>query len=180
MVAAMVFHRKNTLHTNKGRSRNAQRPPHIHMLLVITAAINVALPPADWPDGVSFAGAFTDHAVLQRAPQRAAVYGVVVSSSCNLTSSLAVQLSLWREAHTPMYPIRAQHIELVNCSYARWKAMLLPMPAGGSYELRAAVADTASAAAVLKDVTFGDVWFCSVSIEWLDSWKSYVGAERFL
>lgn len=131
-------------------------------LLTLSPYAQHPLPQYKWKDGVNFAGAFTDHAVLQRAPQRAAVYGVVASSSCNLTASTGVALSLWRDAHTPVYPIKAQHVEFVNCSYIRWKAALLPMPAGGSYELRAGVDGANEDTHVrLKDITFGDVWFCS-------------------
>jgi hypothetical protein len=142
--------------------------PLIMALLVpVVLALHVfntsqTLPPAVRPDGVSFAGVFTNHTVLQRAPQTSAVYGVVVSSACNLTNTLHVSLSLWK-GRTSQWTLGAQHIDFINCSYVRWKASLPPMPSGGSFELHASApaifAGTGSQ--MLTDITFGDVWFCS-------------------
>ena len=43
-----------------------------------------------------------------------------------------------------------------------WKAMLQAHPSGGNYSVEATCTGCAnSTAAVLQDVTFGDVWICS-------------------
>lgn len=124
----------------------------------------------DWPDGVSFAGVFTNHAVLQRAPERAALYGVVVDSAARLHGGsqgdhLRVTLSIVPEsAGAQQQPVRldAQFVEVVNASYARWKALLDPHSAGGSYRVTVGCEGCSSSQErELRNITFGEVWFCS-------------------
>eukprot|EP00928_Gymnodinium_smaydae_P062080 TRINITY_DN46016_c0_g1_i1.p1 TRINITY_DN46016_c0_g1~~TRINITY_DN46016_c0_g1_i1.p1 ORF type:complete len:801 (-),score=129.37 TRINITY_DN46016_c0_g1_i1:4-2379(-) len=126
------------------------------------------LPPAAWSDGIHFAGVFSDFAVLQRAPQRAALYGVVVSSRGDLSeTSLQVDVELSTDnLRRRGQSLRAQHLEVVNATYARWKVVLEPMDVGGSFDVTAscrgcAPRDQAAPASSLRNVTFGDVWFCS-------------------
>ena len=85
------------------------------------------LPPATWPVGASFAGVFTDSAVLQQAPQSAALYGVVVSPSGGLdVTTLAVNVTLSRDGLGVVVAAAAQFVDVVNASYAHWKAVLPP------------------------------------------------------
>lgn len=138
------------------------------LLLLVLATVQVSnaerLAPASWTDGTHFSGVFTDHAVLQRAPQKAALYGVVIDHSGALSETTAVAVTLSDATTSKTYNMTAQHIELVNNTYARWKAVLEPMAAGGNYTITASCpkcSGNATNSSSLKDIVFGDVWFCS-------------------
>jgi hypothetical protein len=122
------------------------------------------LKPEVWPTGTSFAGVFTDHAVLQRAPAKAAVFGVVIGDKGELGSMGAVGVAVTVQASggADAYTVQAEHIDVVNSTYARWKAFLKPSPAGGEYSISAKCSGcTNTTVKTLTDVTFGDIWFCS-------------------
>ena len=117
------------------------------------------LSPTDWPAGASFAGVFSDHAVLQRAPAKAAVYGVVVGSpSPSVTVTVTAEGGAGGSGEA--YSVDAA-IDVVNATYSRWKAFLKPAEAGGSYTVAAActtcTAPNGTATRTISDVVFGDV-----------------------
>ena len=130
------------------------------------------LPAFHWPDGAWFSGVFDSDMVLQRAPQQAGVYGVVADSAGGLgAATLAVTVTLG--AH--LAPVRAQHVEVVNATYARWKAVLPPV-VGGTVPYTVAVSctgcgsggydengggSTPTPLSTLHNVVFGDVFLCS-------------------
>lgn len=141
------------------------------------------LDPARWPDGLSFAGVYSDNLVLQREPQKAALYGVVVQQAGGLSgASLAVTLDL----KGPLsQTVNAQHIEVVNSSYARWKAVLDPVAAGVNFSISAHCGGCSNTTATtLSNVAFGDVFFCSgQSNMWLPIHHTFsrnITFDRFL
>ena len=135
-----------------------------------------------WPDGAWFSGVFTDHAVLQRSPQSATVYGVIVDSSGTLAvPTLKVSVTLHSSNSIGGTNVAAQHVDVVNKSYARWKAVL-PPTAGGTEEYSVSVTCSGCGKAVtpsnfaastggsptpqhtLNDILFGDVYICSIRV----------------
>ncbi len=94
--------------------------------------------------------------VLQRAPQAATVYGVVlpITGKGRDTVAITVAEARAREAAYTVYaPVGAN---------GSWKAVLKPTPAGGNYTISAVCTTCGSTVAdKLVDVTFGDVWFCA-------------------
>lgn len=115
--------------------------------------------------GAHFSGAFTPSAtdggaasgvVLQRAPQAAAVYGVVlpITGKTGDTVTVTVVEAAAREAsYSVTAPVGAD---------GAWKALLKPTAAGGNYTISAACTTCSSKKPeTLVDATFGDVWFCS-------------------
>lgn len=134
------------------------------LLCLAAVAAGQTRPPAAWPDGANFAGVFTDHMVLQRAPERAAVYGVVVGDKVTGSRApLPLRVTVTVEAaNGTSYTVDAEHVEIVNGSYARWKALLKPAAAGGDYTISVECSGCSnSTRRSVSDVTFGDVWFCS-------------------
>lgn len=117
------------------------------------------------PPGAHFAGVFTESAtdgdaaagvVLQRAPQAAAVYGVVLPTTGKTGDTVTVAVA---EASAREAPYSVTADVLPDGS---WKALLKPAPAGGSYTISAACKTCGSTKPdTLVNATFGDVWFCS-------------------
>ena len=110
-----------------------------------------------FPPGVSFAGSFTDYAVLQKGASHAAVYGAVTGG---VSSSLAVTVALGG-AKT-----RATIVQMDRANgTAVWKALLPPhREQGGDYTLSAQCTGcdaSNGSTVVLQHVTFGDVIVCS-------------------
>ena len=54
-------------------------------------------------------------------------------------------------------------VDAAVTGHGYWKALLKPTAAGGSYTVSAACTSGCEhgGAAVLKDVTFGEVWYCA-------------------
>jgi hypothetical protein len=123
--------------------------------LGLTASETPHLQPEQWPAGTNFAGVFTDHVVLQRAPAKAAVYGVVIGEMSELGSMGTVGVSV-TVSGSASYTVEAEHVDVVNATYARWKAFLKPAPAGGEYTISAKCSGCNNTTAkTLSDVTFG-------------------------
>jgi len=137
----------------------ARQPASAHEAAIRSSGLGAASPnPPAFPTttkGVFFAGVFTDHVVLQRAPQKSAVYGVVVGGSA------ATKVTVGGVGPSPVEAlVDASTVALFG--YARWKAFLPPMPAGSNFTIKASCTGcTGSTAATIADATFGDVWFCS-------------------
>ena len=130
-------------------------------------------PPTPAPflgSGLAFASAFSDHAVLQRAPAAAAVYGIirVADGSGVIPSGVTVTIAPRTDSAGGPYTVVAEHFDRVNATYTRWKARLRPMEGGmGPHTISATCigcskqqAD-ARFSATIQDVVFGEIWFCS-------------------
>ncbi|KAM8852960.1 sialate O-acetylesterase [Synchiropus picturatus] len=91
---------------------------------------------------LTFASYYGDHMVLQRAPERAVVWGFGPEAA-NLTVSLSGPV--------------AQQESAVTVAAGIWRVTLQPMPPGGPYNL---TVRGHNSSAVLTDVLFGDVWLC--------------------
>ena len=123
-----------------------------------------------------FAGVFGNSTVLQRAPQRAAVYGGLNVSSTSAASDDAadsgvgvavVQVTVTDDSGAaPPYTIAATVTSDPDSSSSSssWRAQLRPHGAGGSFSISAACVSGCgadSAPSRIADVTFGDVWLCT-------------------
>jgi sialate O-acetylesterase len=125
------------------------------MLATMTAAIDPADPPFE-SDKVLFSGVFSDHVVLQRAPQHATVFGTAAPGA---TITVAVS----NEALKYTYTVEtAVAVSSDTAIHGTWKTLLPPRPAGLGYTIEARC-DTCvnQTAATLVDVAMGDVWLCS-------------------
>ena len=86
----------------------------------------------------NFSAIFGNHMVLQRAPDRASVYGI--------SSDTGVEVTFNGQTYRST---------VVN---GAWKVALPATEAGGAYTIGVS---SAGGKASISDVTFGDVWFCS-------------------
>ena len=118
-------------------------------------------PPPPPPNGAFLSGVFSDSAVLQRAPAKAAVYGAAGSVFGNGTvapdAGATVTVTVKESAGTG-YTVTA-----TAAADGGWKAMLKPASAGGDYTISAACTAgcTGKQPHTIVNVTFGDVW-CAV------------------
>ena len=97
--------------------------------------------------GISFFSGLTDYAVLQRAPSHARVYGA-------LGDGTKATISVSGAGTT--YQVDA------TVEQNKWSALLRPEPAGGDFTITAVCSDCSNPApATLRNVTFGDVWYCA-------------------
>jgi hypothetical protein len=115
-------------------------------------------PPVMPTNGTFFAGSLTDNAVLQKGTAHAAVYGVSFGASSKTKVTVTVA-----EEGQPSYTVDAEMIPIAGHeSNVTWKALLHPhAEQGGSATISAACSGcTNTTAAVIKGVTWGDVWFC--------------------
>ncbi|XP_062861210.1 sialate O-acetylesterase [Trichomycterus rosablanca] len=94
-----------------------------------------------------FASYYGDHMVLQRAPERAVVWGFGTTDS-------EVQLTLSGSQN------KIHSVQSVPVFNGIWKVILDPLQAGGPYNLTAVQSGSSGAKIVLTDVMFGDVWLC--------------------
>ena len=116
-----------------------------------------------------FAPVLTDNAVLQRAPAAARVYGVVEGTRSPSSRTPQISITVTKDndpTGSSAYTIAAQHVEVVNATYARWRATLRPgLVSAGAHTIAATLAtsDAAAAAAGAKisNILFGEVWLCS-------------------
>jgi|EP01043_Picozoa_sp_COSAG02_P012906 hypothetical protein len=109
-------------------------------------------PPPRTPQPVRFFSGLTDWAVLQRAPDAANVFGMLGEGGT------AAKVTVSSETGTEsMYEVAA-----VTDGHA-WKATLKPTPSGGG-DVTITVTCTGctnQTAAVLRHVSFGDVYYCA-------------------
>jgi hypothetical protein len=111
-------------------------------------------------NGTFFSGAFTNNMVLQKGAEvRAAVYGVTFGATAN--TKVTVEVREGGASYSVDAEITgANHYTGNNIT---WKAFLKPhADQGGNITVTAQCSSCANtAAAVISDVTYGDVWFCS-------------------
>ncbi len=92
---------------------------------------------------------FGDHMVLQQAPAKAAVYGMLNSSDTTRVVAVTVAGSSSPEAS---YTVQA------TVTGDKWKALLHPTAKGGDYSITVTAGKNTLK---LLHVTFGDVFYCS-------------------
>ncbi|XP_061574872.1 sialate O-acetylesterase [Cololabis saira] len=105
-------------------------------IIVIVSAV---LPGCD--GALLFASSYGDHMVLQRAPQRAVLWGFGPEGTL-----VTVSLSPGKQKPSP-----------VTVSGGIWQVTLDPVDAGGPYNV---TATSKAGTAALTDVLFGDIWLC--------------------
>jgi hypothetical protein len=117
------------------------------------------LPPAPWPNaapGFNFSEAFSDHAVLQRAPALASVFGNTGSAD---DAGVAVSVTVTPSTGGGTYTVPA------SVAGGRWRALLKPHADSAravTFTITATcVGCGASAVVTIADVVFGDVYFCA-------------------
>uniref|UniRef100_A0A8C8DAF1 Sialate O-acetylesterase n=1 Tax=Oncorhynchus tshawytscha TaxID=74940 RepID=A0A8C8DAF1_ONCTS len=94
--------------------------------------------------GFQFASYYGDHMVLQKAPERAVLWGYGPDDA-----EVTVFLSGG--------PV-TNNAPGVSVAAGKWRTTLVPMEAGGPYNLTAVLHNNHSI--TLTDVLFGDVWLC--------------------
>ncbi|XP_064159862.1 sialate O-acetylesterase-like [Anguilla rostrata] len=94
----------------------------------------------------SFASYYGDHMVLQKAPERAVLWGYGANGSKVIVSLEGEQGSRAEQA--------------VYVQNGVWRATLDPVKAGGPYNVTAVQQGAGKAQVTLTDVLFGDVWLC--------------------
>ncbi|XP_063061145.1 sialate O-acetylesterase isoform X2 [Engraulis encrasicolus] len=92
-----------------------------------------------------FASYYGDHMVLQKAPERAVLWGYGTENSTVVV--VLHGLSIAREY--------SSHV-----SEGVWRVMLGPVKAGGPYKVTAVQMGINTTVVTLSDVLFGDVWLC--------------------
>lgn len=98
---------------------------------------------------ISFNSTLGDNMVLQQQPAHAAVFGLVVGNTTNVTVTVS-------DESGSSYSVAAV------VAGGQWKALLEPTAAGGNYTITAtATCSTEQTTATIQNVTFGDIWFCA-------------------
>ena len=100
---------------------------------------------------ISFNASFGSSMVLQRAPSAACVYGILGEGG----SAASIKISSSDSSFV------SYTVDAAIDGDGGWKACLKPHTTGGNFTLTATCTGcTNSTPATLRDVTFGDVWFC--------------------
>ena len=103
---------------------------------------------------LNFSNVFSDHAVLQMGPAKAAVYGYLGSAAAS-TSSVIV--TVVKEDDLSSYTVNAS----VNIEKKTWKAFLTPeAKPGGNYTITVKCTSGCQTSMTLNSITFGNVWYC--------------------
>ncbi|KAJ8257123.1 hypothetical protein COCON_G00192750 [Conger conger] len=99
-------------------------------------------------DEFRFASYYGDHMVLQKAPERAVLWGYGANGS-----KVSVTVTSGEEQGS-----RAEKAAYVQNGV--WRITLDPVQAGGPYDVIAVLQGSADPPVTLTDVLFGDVWLC--------------------
>ncbi|KAJ8280938.1 hypothetical protein GJAV_G00061280 [Gymnothorax javanicus] len=97
-------------------------------------------------DEFRFASYYGDHMVLQKAPERAVLWGY------GLNESKVVIFLVGEQGNGAEKSVAVQN--------GIWRVTLPPMKAGGPYNITAVHQGDNSSQVTLIDVLFGDVWLC--------------------
>ncbi len=118
--------------------------------------VSAADPPFDLTK-VLFSGVFTDHAILQRAPSQAQVYGTATPGA-----SVTVTLTGLGGYHYTSAPVTVATSSDPTIS-GTWKVVLPARPAGLNYTVEAKCINGCpnTTSVTLSDIGFGDVYLCS-------------------
>ena len=111
-------------------------------------------PPPPPPAGIAFNASFGSYMVLQQAPAKACVGGILGEGGTAASVTIKSSTDLSTGAHTVAAEITADG--------GGWKACLPAAAVGGDHTITATCTGcTNTTAAVLEHVTYGDVWYCS-------------------
>jgi hypothetical protein len=112
---------------------------------------------------LNFSWTLGDHAVLQRAPAIAAVYGFLGTATHTGDATVSVTVTPDGdddsvEAYTVVANVTAEPV-----TGSTWKALLKPMAskAGQTFTITATCTTGCTGSATIKDVVFGEVWYCA-------------------
>jgi hypothetical protein len=112
---------------------------------------------------LNFSWTLGDHAVLQRAPAIAAVYGFLGTATHTGDATVSVTVTPDAdddsvEAYTVVANVTAEPV-----TGSTWKALLKPMAskAGQTFTITATCTTGCTGSATIKDVVFGEVWYCA-------------------
>lgn len=98
---------------------------------------------------VSFNSTLSSNMVLQQQPAQAAVYGLVIGNTTN------VSVSVTDEAGS------SYSVDATVSAGGHWKALLHPTAAGGNYTIVATASCSSEQVSTnITNVAFGDVWYC--------------------
>jgi len=104
--------------------------------------------------GLCFSGQFNDNGILQRQPQRAALYGTLKPAGSPVTLTLSGSA-----ADGTSYNKTFVGLSMAD---GTWKVLLDPMPTGGNYSaFLVCPSCTGDPVNPLVNLTFGDVYYCS-------------------
>ncbi|XP_066541438.1 sialate O-acetylesterase isoform X2 [Hoplias malabaricus] len=96
-------------------------------------------------NGFAFASYYGNHMVLQRAPERAVVWGYSQKGA---------------EVEILLLGPNSKQVNSTPVINGIWKMTLGPVPAGGPYNLSAVEKGSYGASIMFSDIMFGDVWLC--------------------
>ncbi|XP_055889534.1 sialate O-acetylesterase-like [Biomphalaria glabrata] len=102
----------------------------------------------------AFNKVFQDHMVLQKAPQRANIFGF----SPNVGQKVTLELVTVPATRTSSYETTVQPGQGPAAGIGVWNFVLDPFAAGVTVNIKV---DSAGSTLTINDVIFGDVWICS-------------------
>jgi hypothetical protein len=115
------------------------------------------------PPGVSFNASFGNDMVLQQAPAKACVNGMMGAGGTGVTLTVAT-------ASGASYTVEAALRDSIG-AFTPWKACLAPQSAGGGDEFTLTATchgcTEGNATATLSRVLFGEVWYCGGQVRGL-------------
>lgn len=98
---------------------------------------------------------FGDYMVLQQAPAKAVIYGMLNASDTSRAVSVTVSSA---SSESDGGPAEASYTVQATVTGDHWKALLHPTTKGGDYSVTVAAGTNTLH---LQHVTFGDVFYCS-------------------
>jgi hypothetical protein len=119
-------------------------------LAVAIVAAGAEESPAAPSNPLSFSAACGDWMVLQQAPAKAAISGVLLVNGSVAPVSLHVAPA--------GYTVQAKLTKVAGLGGYSWKAFLRPTTAGGDITI---TAKSGALTATVSHATFGDVWYCA-------------------
>lgn len=131
----------------------------LFILLNALGSVTGAPPAPPQAVPVTFNSTQSSFMVLQQAPAKSAVYGVVGTPSTTALSPTITVTVQDTASGGASYIVQAS----ITNNGTEWKALLNPSSGpGGDFTITATCTGCAnSTAAVLEHVTFGDVWYCA-------------------
>lgn len=150
-------HLSQAPHTPGFAQRNPVPGPWDHTLPPFDVFATSGSPSPAPPPPIVFSAVLSDYAVLQYgATTTAVLYGQI---NQNITASSKVLLTFTDLGSGDAYTVAA----VVNAVDGSWRAVLHPQSEYGGAYAASAVCTTCdnTTAAVITDLTYGDVWFCS-------------------
>jgi sialate O-acetylesterase len=122
-------------------------------------------------EGAVFSGTFGNGMVLQRSPEKAAIYGKINCTHYDVGMvEPSVHVNMTSKTTGSSFSVQAT----LNADLS-WKAFLTPTEAGGDYTISVNCEECCdTSASTISRVTFGDVFVCSgQSNQWLPMMHSF-------